>query len=133
MYGTFSGEESVARDEVRRHVNDLPGRQQGRKGTKDVAYLSDFLFEISENVRAYDNFTSIVLPAIARDPNSSLAVLNQGAETSLAYKRLLAEYLIGAPAGKQLHLRRRAIRNLNKVLGEEEDEYDTDDDDDDAV
>lgn len=62
----------------------------------------------------------------SQDPSCSLAVSNQGLETSLRDNRVLAECL-GVPTGSQLSLHRRAFRNLIAVLDEDNDEKEEED------
>jgi len=72
-----------------------------------------WLSQMEEELRTHHLFLSTVLPGIASG-RSPLALLNQGAETALVLKKLVAEYL-GVQTGKRLGQVRRAHHNLSDV------------------
>jgi len=104
----FSGEEILVQEDVRR-----------RRRMRNDQYIEVFQSEVSAHLNAHRIFSTTVLPAMSlasnEDSHCTLAVLNQGAETSLGYKKLMAEYL-GVPIGKQLGLHRKAFRNLSSPM-----------------
>lgn len=115
----FSGDPNVV--EV-----DMAQRESAYEAGDDPEesnYLDEFRSQVSTHLNAHKTFTTIVLPAMSQTTDSGcpLAVLNQGAETSRAYKKRMAEYL-DVPTGKRLRLHRQASRNLNEVLGSVNDE-----------
>lgn len=116
----FSSEQSVVQSEVvRRQALVEDGH-----GFSEHDYVELFRSRVSAHLGEHRTFTTILLPAMSQTTESgcALAVLNQGAETSRSYKKRIAEYL-DVPTGKKLRLHRQAARNLNAVLGSENDEY----------
>lgn len=109
----FSGEESLVQEEVCRSRRE-----------RNTHAVDAFRFELSARLNAHRIFCTTVLPAMSlarsNDPHCTLAVLNQGADTSLGYKQLIAEFL-GVPVGKQLGLLRQASRNISTVFDTHED------------
>lgn len=78
----------------------------------------DFLSEANRQLALHGSFCSLVLPAISLlndDSECALSILNQGTSTTLAYKKLIAEYM-GVPTGERLRRIRQAFRNLNALL-----------------
>lgn len=79
--------------------------------------IDRFWFEVNETIRqklrARDIFVKLVLGNIdlSETKPSLLGVLNQGDETSLMTKQLIADYA-GVPIGKELAKLRRARKNL---------------------
>lgn len=60
-------------------------------------------------------YVDVLLPGMSRFADSSsspLALLDQGAETSVVYRKLLAE-LLGVPTGNEL----RQLRQVSAVIG----------------
>lgn len=82
----------------------------------DIQFITEFAKEVREKVRSHENFVKRILCGMSTGKSVTicrLPLLDQGQETSLAYKKLLAEYL-GIPIGKELRLLRRASLNLAK-------------------
>lgn len=94
--------------EFRRRLRRL---QQGN-------YVYDFKAEVKAKLALHNVFSSVVLPPISIASDCSLALLNQGAATSIAHKKLIAEFL-GVPSGKKLRQLRLASRNLDDLDEEE--------------
>lgn len=99
-----------AQDEWRRRFFDC-----GRIDHVDnVQQIEQFRVDVEAKLELYDVFSSVVLPAISLEKNGSdctLALLNQGSTTSIAHKKLIAEYM-GVPTGKTLQQFRMASENL---------------------
>lgn len=76
----------------------------------------DFVTQAERRMQLHENFFATLLCGMA-DESSVCAMLNQGAETSIAHKRLVAEYL-GVPSSQQLLLLRRARAKVIGVLKE---------------
>ena len=76
--------------------------------------------KIGRMLDLHKDFVSTILQGMsppnddARD-GSTLSVLNQGVETSIVFKRLIAQYL-DIPTGKRLTLLRRAYSNLSEAM-----------------
>jgi len=110
----FSGEQRAAQIEVSRRQSL---RDEQRDRNDEYGYVETFRSQVSGRLNAHKRFSTIVLPAMAQttDSGCTLAVLNQGAETSRVYKKRVAGYL-DVPTGKRLRLHRQAANNLNAVL-----------------
>ena len=72
--------------------------------------------EVSEKLRVHSNFVGEFLRGIATatpqsSPRCRLPMLDQGDETSRAFKQLIADFA-GVPVGEELRLYRRAHRNM---------------------
>jgi hypothetical protein len=114
----FSGGREVAQEEVD-HREFLGRVTYGSSDfTGQSKYVEIFHSQVSKCLQSHTIFSKIVLPAMALSSESgcSLAVLNQGAETSLAYKKRMAEYL-DIPTGKKLKLHRKAASNITGCRG----------------
>ena len=80
----------------------------------DFIFLIDFALKVRAKVVSHDNFVKRILCGMSAshvDDRFHLPLLNQGNETSLVYKRLLADFL-GVPMGTELRLLRQASMNL---------------------
>lgn len=69
----------------------------------------------------YETFVTSILIGISlpADPaHCPLSILNQGVETSIAYKRRIAEY-VGIPMGESLLTYQRALKNFRLAEQEE--------------
>jgi hypothetical protein len=70
------------------------------KRRNNLDYFEEMRTKIQEKVRAYDTFMKVVLVGMSLGNESCcLTLLNQGAETEVGYKKLIAEYL-DVPYGK---------------------------------
>jgi len=117
----FSGDQDVLGDEVRRRREHRRGEQNDR-----IELLNAFHSEVSVRLHAHKVFSTIVLPAMSQTSSNdsdgcALTVLNQGAETSIGFKKTIAQ-CIGVPTGKHLRLLRQASRNLSTVMGTNRDD-----------
>ena len=68
---------------------------------------------VDEELKTHETFVKTVLCSMSTQQNGSLAFLDQGNETWLIYKRLVADYL-GVPTGKRL----RMLRNASKIIAQ---------------
>jgi len=91
-----------------------------------VSYIEDdedrqdtaeaFVIQAERKIQLHETFFATLLCGMA-DESSVCALLNQGAETSIAHKTRVAEYL-GVPSSQQLLLLRRARAKVIGVLKE---------------
>ena len=72
----------------------------------------------------HEDFITTVLRGMSRDSGSNLSVLDQGTETSVVYKKLIAEYL-GITFGRKLGLARRAFENISAAQDNKYDDAET--------
>jgi hypothetical protein len=81
----------------------------------DFQFLTEFAGIVRAQVQFHENFVRILcaMSSSTVSKNCHLPVLDQGKETSSAYKKLLAEFL-GVPTGNELRLLRSASMNLAK-------------------
>lgn len=77
------------------------------------AFLERLRVTIERKLELYETFVRTFLFGSLND-DSPLACLNQGIETSIHYKRLVAQYL-DVPTGRELKILRRASANLSIV------------------
>jgi Domain of unknown function (DUF4116) len=96
-------------------------RAWGNKGRDDK--IDKYMGYLKEKLDPYDNFASYVLGNMlssqsVESTGTCLTLLNQGHETSISYKRRLAECL-GIPTGRSLQQLLQARQNLNSVLSQE--------------
>ena len=84
---------------------------------EDIRFVRWYHRRLQEMLQARDDFVQTLLGGISQKVNagSNLTVLNQGSETSVAYKRRIAEYL-GIAAGKRLRQIRQAVVNIQDAL-----------------
>ena len=77
-------------------------------------YVEAFRSRIQDKLREHRAFCGTFLPGMTLDSGSTTALcrLNQGTETSLNHKQLIAAYL-GVPTGKYLGQLRRALGNID--------------------
>jgi len=110
---TASGE--LVLQEVQRRRHKYHRRQHNYR--RELDKLENFRSILTTRLDAHSIFSTILLPGISQTPDSgcTLAVLNQGAETSFKYKKVIAE-LLDVPTGKQLRLHQQAFDNLNEAL-----------------
>jgi len=74
--------------------------------------VASFQAGVQELLQVHESFTKTVLLGMsAASTESILSRLDQGAETSLSHKKILAEYL-NVPTGKKLRLLRQARTNV---------------------
>jgi hypothetical protein len=127
----FGGSASAATPStpaVIRKRRDLIGLYDGNNATH-FSILTDFAKYVHEKVIQHEQFVTLILGGIkfAEPPSygnhtepidqsgsvesSCLAILNQGDETSLVYKRLLAEF-VGIAVGNEANVLRQASINL---------------------
>lgn len=84
----------------------------------DAAFLNGFWYYLEARLQVHSNFM-LILAAMSADSSfdaqskSNLELLNQGTETSMKYKRLLAE-LLGVPVERELAQLRNAHRSLRE-------------------
>ena len=86
-------------------------------------FLREFCHRALELRRLHETFVSTILSAMSpslllgssSQSSSALSVLDQGAETALSHKKLIAAYL-GVPTGKTLRRLRRARENVAELL-----------------
>lgn len=94
---------------------DCAREEYHRRGGDEFRYIRRFHRDVKATLAVHETFCSVVLPAISCvESVSTLALLNQGTATSVAHKRLIAEYL-GVPIGKQLRQLRLACRHLDEL------------------
>lgn len=86
-----------------------------RQRSNEYDYLEEFRSLLLEHLNAHRIFSTVVLPAMSQCSGCTLAVLNQGAETSRSYRMRVAEYL-DIPTGERLRMHRQALNNLDNVL-----------------
>lgn len=100
-----------------------------REQSTRSAFLPKLVKTVDEKLDAHDNFVKTFLVAMkyeqANSSDCAIPLLDQGAETSLGLKKLVAEFL-GVPTGKELKFLRRAQENLPL---QEDIVYNIDDDD----
>ncbi|KAG7351720.1 protein of unknown function DUF4116 containing protein [Nitzschia inconspicua] len=82
--------------------------------------IQSYLSFLNSKLEMYDTFISCVLGTMlstqsVESTGSTLTLLNQGHETSIVYKRLLADYL-GIPTGKWLCQLLQAKANVTKAI-----------------
>ena len=86
----------------------------------DFEFITGFAAKVRERLVAHDNFVKVVLCAMSpqtksnnklSDDEGHLRTLDQGSETFLAYRVLLAQFM-GIPVGRELRLLRRTSVNL---------------------
>ena len=78
--------------------------------------LPDYFATVQSKLSIYDDFLSVVLPAMTFPrPQCLLSRLNQGGETGQCFRKSIASYL-GVPVGKELRLLRRAKSNLAGIV-----------------
>jgi len=89
---------------------------------EDIRFVRWYHRRLQEMLQARDDFVQTFLCGIsqsvnntAADGSSNLTVLDQGSETSVAYKRRIAEYL-GISTGKKLRQIRQAVANIQDAL-----------------
>jgi hypothetical protein len=73
--------------------------------------LTDFADTVRTELGSYEAFFAFLLGTVSKNNRGSLAVLDQGLETSLAYKRLILEFL-DVPPGWLVPCMRKGIQNL---------------------
>jgi Domain of unknown function (DUF4116) len=79
---------------------------------EDFEFMVKFSRHVWERLAEYDVFTKQVLGAIdIKDDSCRLSMLNQGPETCLEYKQIIASYL-GLPQAKELKQLQEASRHL---------------------
>jgi len=77
-------------------------------------FLTDFAAKVRSRLYCHEGFVEGILCGMTvEDADGTLTMLNQGQETSLEYKRQIAE-CIGIPMGKELRLLREASANLER-------------------
>ena len=81
----------------------------------DFEFMVGFAKSIRNELGEFDDFVKYILGSIdlSGGANCPFNLLDQGWDTSLVYKRLIAEYL-GVPHGSKLKLLRQASANLAK-------------------
>ena len=86
---------------------------------EDIRFVRDYHGHLQGMLQARDDFVQTLLCGISQgvNPGSNLTVLDQGSETSVAYKRRIAEYL-GIATGKRLRQIRQAVANIQDALDE---------------
>ena len=86
----------------------------------DFEFITGVAAKVRERLGAHDNFVKVVLCAMSpqtktsnklSDDEGHFRTLDQGSETSLAYRVLLAKFM-GIPVGRELRLLRRTSVNL---------------------
>lgn len=87
-----------------RWLRNADGRSRQQKYRDTFAFLKG-------KVNAYESFVTLILLCIALPGESHLNMLNQGHETSLAYKKLICVFA-GVPTGSELWMYRNALKNL---------------------
>lgn len=100
-------------------IATLPFAEQMIRGwmRQDQVDALDFYVDssklIREKLQSHDVFVKLMLGSIMASKGGStpLSLLNQGAETSLAFTKPIAEYL-GVPMGEELRMLRQARKNL---------------------
>jgi hypothetical protein len=109
--GSFSSTTATSSNssEVERKRRDLVGLYDINDGD-DFVFWTEFAAWVHDQVLAQESFVSLILGGIMSS-SCHLSVLNQGYETSLVYKKLLAEF-VGIPMGKRLAVLRKASANL---------------------
>jgi len=80
------------------------------------ALIEEVRADVRHCLERYDLFRSTILPCMlttqsVAETKSNLSLLNQGPETSVVYKKLIAGYS-GVPTGKQLRRFRQAHLSL---------------------
>jgi len=84
----------------------------------DAAFMNGFWYYLESRLQAHSNFL-MILASMSADSSldeqseSNLELLNQGTETAMKYKRLLAVFL-GVPVKQELRQLRNAQRNLRE-------------------
>lgn len=81
----------------------VPGRR---------AFVRNLRAQTEVLLQEHKVFCETILRGISVDDGSNLRMLDQGAETSLKYKKLIAD-LLGLPWGNDLQLLRRALLNMS--------------------
>ena len=95
---------------------DLPGMFDISDGD-DLEFLTNFAKEVRARLESHESFIRLLCGmSTKRSPGEDeapcpLRLLNQGGETCLAYRKLLAQYT-GIPMGRELRQLRRASVNL---------------------
>ena len=103
----FAGPSALAEEHMTRlHFN----------GLDDV--VNELVRSIRERLDWHDTFVATLLRGMSASPTNStastplnLSLLNQGAETSVVYKKLIADFL-NVPTGSELRLLRRAHEHV---------------------
>jgi hypothetical protein len=95
--------------EVERKRRNLVGWYDINDGD-DFVFWTEFAVWVHDQVLMQESFVSLILGGIMSS-TCHLSVLNQGYETSLVYKKLLAEF-VGVPMGQRLAVFRKASANL---------------------
>lgn len=72
--------------------------------------------QVQNRLKVHETFCSTLLCGMLCSSGSALTALDQGTETSLAYKKTIAAFL-DVPTGNKLRLLRRADSNLTEILG----------------
>jgi hypothetical protein len=116
---------STSSTAVQRQRRDLIGLYD-MNDPDDFGFLTKLAVHVHEQVASHERFVSLILggmtaTAAGEKHNVSMdgfqlapslfAMLNQGDETSMVYKKLLAEFT-GVPMGNEIHVLRRASANL---------------------
>lgn len=92
-------------------------RQNGRGVSQRMRFLREFCHRAFEMMRVHKVFVSTILFAVSPGAGSGspLSILDQGVETAMSHKKVIAEFL-GVPTGKTLRRLRRAYENINEAL-----------------
>jgi hypothetical protein len=91
----------------------------------DDSKIREYLSYLQRELEPFELFQSCILgnmlttQATMKERVTPLTMLNQGPETSVAYKRRIAEYL-GVPTGKWLCQLQAALRNTRNAIGDYE-------------
>jgi len=72
--------------------------------------------QVQDLLKVHETFCSTLLCGMVCSSGSALMALDQGTETSLAYKKKIAAFL-DVPTGKKLRRLRRADSNLTEIMG----------------
>lgn len=89
--------------------------QDGAEGKKVNDHVSVVMSQVTQLLELYDTFHATVLCGMSHgadgSKSSTLAALDQGTETLVYHKRMIAAYL-GIPTGDKLAILRRASANI---------------------
>ena len=95
--------------------SNSPQAIQEFTGEDDLQFMVSFAKQMHEQLAQNNIFNKFVVCAMSRPANkrnqSVLSMLNQGPETTLEYKQLIAEYL-GLPHSEELQMLQKASNNL---------------------
>ena len=122
MLVAFAGEDDAAEDsDVASQSRDLVGSFDINDHREDLEFMTGFATKVSETLASHEIFVTVAMCGMAAakssaregcsSTDSSFRTLDQGRETSMAYRILLAEFM-GVPVGRELCRLRRASVNL---------------------